>query len=153
MFKRLPILIATVTALGLLVGLLAACGNDGSDREGSNMMSDMSMGHDMDMSGRDNSPSTRPPAEGAREIQVVARSFAFEPSEIEAKVGEELAVSLTSADITHDFVIDELGVHVQADKDAGETGGVRADTAGSYTYYCSVPGHRTAGMEGTLTVA
>lgn len=37
------------------------------------------------------------------------------------------------------------------------TGGSKAVTLtlkpGTYTFYCTVPGHRQAGMEGTLTVS
>ena len=52
----------------------------------------------------------------------------------------------------HDFTIDEFDAHVAADRGETEEGGVTVDEAGTYTFYCSVPGHRSAGMEGTLTV-
>ena len=51
----------------------------------------------------------------------------------------------------HDIVIDGKGKG-----EIVQNGGVsqfQADfTAGSYTFYCSVPGHRQAGMQGKLTV-
>lgn len=46
----------------------------------------------------------------------------------------------------HDFTIDEFDAHVAA---VGETrsGGLRAGAPGRYVFYCSVPGHRQAGMK------
>lgn len=59
--------------------------------------------------------------------------------------------SPNKASIPHDIVIDGKGAGKQV-----SGGGVSEFSAnftpGSYTYYCSVPGHRAAGMEGKLTV-
>jgi plastocyanin len=53
--------------------------------------------------------------------------------------------------IQHDIVIDGLG---KGEVVSSGTSSFKAELeAGkSYTYYCSVPGHRQAGMQGTLTV-
>jgi nitrite reductase (NO-forming) len=55
--------------------------------------------------------------------------------------------------MSHDFVIDELGV--QSDKvNNGETATVQfvADKVGTFEYYCSVGNHRAMGMVGKLIV-
>jgi plastocyanin len=51
----------------------------------------------------------------------------------------------------HDIVIDGLG---NGDEVTNGTSSFKATLAAgkTYTYYCSVPGHRQAGMQGTLTV-
>lgn len=83
---------------------------------------------------------------------MTASNFEFGPSEITAEADEDLALVLSSEDMVHDFTIDELDAYVAADRGEAATGGVSADEPGTYSYYCSVPGHREAGMEGTLTV-
>jgi uncharacterized cupredoxin-like copper-binding protein len=55
----------------------------------------------------------------------------------------------------HDIAIRGNGVDEQGD--IVSDGGVSMITlpdlkAGTYTFYCSVPGHEAAGMKGTLTV-
>ncbi len=54
----------------------------------------------------------------------------------------------------HDVTIDEFGVHVHlhepGDQDVAT---FTVDRAGTFTFYCSVPGHQALGMEGTLRVA
>lgn len=91
-------------------------------------------------------------ADGARRVQVTAEQMSFDPQEITAEVGEDLAIELTSGDMLHDLTIDELDLHVAANGGDTAEGGLTADEPGTYTYYCSVPGHRSAGMEGTLVV-
>jgi uncharacterized cupredoxin-like copper-binding protein len=51
----------------------------------------------------------------------------------------------------HNFSIDELGVDVDIDPGATQEVVVNAPP-GSYEYYCNVPGHKEAGMVGTLIV-
>lgn len=74
------------------------------------------------------------------------------PDQITVQAGEDIAIVLTSADILHDFTIDQIDAHVAADAGDTEEGGLRSEEPGRYTFYCSVPGHRDAGMEGTLVV-
>jgi plastocyanin len=79
--------------------------------------------------------------------------FNWSTNELEAAPGQVIQVTNTGA-MEHDFVIDELGIAEQLPN--GEPVEVTLPddlTVGdTYTYYCSVPGHRESGMEGTLTI-
>jgi plastocyanin len=126
-------LMVAVVALGAFAG----CGSDSSDS-----------GEDGHAHGDE--PGIVP--DSARRIAIDGTSFRFDPETITVGSGDEIAVALTSADIEHDFVIDELDTHVSAGP--ATTSEVLLDTThpGTYTYYCSVDGHREAGMVGTLVV-
>jgi plastocyanin len=78
----------------------------------------------------------------------------FDPSEISAAPGQEIHV-VNEGMMQHDFIIDELGIGTDMLNSGDEqtvTVPDDAEVGQSYTYYCSVPGHREAGMEGTLTI-
>lgn len=92
------------------------------------------------------------PTTDARVIEIEASNFAFDPDTLRADVGEELAISLTSVDSPHDFAIDGLGRVVDVAGDETRVERMRIDEAGKYAFYCTIPGHRAAGMEGTITV-
>jgi uncharacterized cupredoxin-like copper-binding protein len=57
--------------------------------------------------------------------------------------------------LSHDVAIEDSKGETVAKTDVigeGETSAKANLKPGNYTFYCSVPGHREAGMEGTLTV-
>lgn len=92
-------------------------------------------------------------AAGAREIAVNARSFAFAPKRLDVQAGEDVAIVLHSADQLHDFAVERKGVVVTVDGGKTAKGGFRLAKPGRYRFYCSVAGHRAAGMEGTITAS
>jgi uncharacterized cupredoxin-like copper-binding protein len=77
----------------------------------------------------------------------------FDQSELRAKVGETVALRLENSNANgHSFDIDEFNVHVPIPQGKAALALFKPTTPGSYTFYCSVPGHREAGMLGTLIV-
>ncbi len=84
-------------------------------------------------------------------LDISAKNFEFTPRDVTAPAGI-LQVDLTSTDNLHSFVIEGVpGFQLETTNGKTATGKVKLEP-GKYTFYCDIPGHRTAGMEGTLTV-
>ena len=131
-----------ITALATASVLLAACGSSSGSSHGSSMGSAMS-------SGEQNAPVVP----GAPEITVSGKAYSFAPKRIELAAGTDANIALTSTDLPHDVTVVGVGhvVHAQAGKTA--RGGLRITKPGTYTFYCSVTGHRAAGMTGKIVVS
>ncbi len=90
---------------------------------------------------------------GAPALLVTAHDLSFTPREITADGGAAVRLTLHNAGrIVHNLTIDELGVQIVASPGQTESVDLADVPPGSYTFYCSVSGHRQAGMFGTLTV-
>ncbi|MDP9023418.1 MAG: cupredoxin domain-containing protein [Actinomycetota bacterium] len=92
------------------------------------------------------------------EIVAEGGEFFFELTTANAVEGPIKVTFRNVGAAEHNFTIDEAFGDVNSVPPQGNTppGGTDEATldlfAGTWTYYCSVPGHREAGMEGTLTV-
>lgn len=76
----------------------------------------------------------------------------FDPTTLRAPAGDVTLALACEGRVAHDIVIEETGDKVATCNGGGSGAGTVTLEAGDYTYYCSLPGHRGAGMEGTLTV-
>ena len=100
------------------------------------------------------SPAPSPAASSAlTTLSVEARDLSFSPKALEVPAGQPFELTLHNGGrITHNVTIDSPGVQLVVP--AGRTGStvVEGLAPGTYPFYCSVSGHREAGMSGTLTV-
>jgi plastocyanin len=140
--------LAAVAVLGLAALALAACGS-----------SDDSSSTAAETSSSSTDTSTSTSAGGGGETVTFeadpSGQLAFTQSDVSAKAGNDTIEFDNPSSTGHDVVIeDESGNEVaKTDVITDSTATTTADLKpGTYTFYCSVPGHREAGMEGTLTV-
>jgi plastocyanin len=105
------------------------------------------------------SASTARAAAAAHTVKISANPsgmLKFTQSSIKTTPGKVVISFTNKSPLPHDVVLIN-----SKNKVLGKTpifaGGTKSFdvtlTAGKYTYYCSVPGHRAAGMQGTLTVS
>lgn len=99
------------------------------------------------------SPVASPQAELQTSFTVEAGDIYFSEKEITAPADTDLEFEVINVGVAqHDFVIEDTEFATAIlNGGASETITVNLP-AGEYTFFCSVPGHRAAGMEGKLTI-
>ena len=82
--------------------------------------------------------------------------LSYDQKTLTAKAGTVSIDFDNPASIQHDVAVEDSGGKVLGTSDLVSQGKVNLTIGdlkpGSYTFFCTVPGHRDAGMEGTLTV-
>jgi plastocyanin len=91
---------------------------------------------------------------GTLQLAADPTNIAYDKTSLTGKPGKVTIDFKNPSAISHDVVIEEGSTEIAKSELIAEAEtSVTADLApGSYTFYCSVPGHAEAGMEGTLTV-
>jgi uncharacterized cupredoxin-like copper-binding protein len=132
---RIPLLHSAAT-IAVAAVLAAGCGGSGGG-------------------GGSSSAASAPANAQVVEIDVAASGFAFTKTTATANAGTVELKSKNPQSVSHDISIKGHGVDEQGNQVS--SGGVSTVTAdlkpGTYTFFCSVPGHEEAGMKGTLTVS
>lgn len=141
-----------LVALALAAFGLAACGSDDDE--------------DSDSTAAETTETTAPTdtkaagggggAGGTIELSAPADgTFAYDQTELTTSAGTVTVNFDNPAPLSHDVAIEDDGGTVLGETDliSESTTSTTVDLQpGAYTYFCSVPGHRDGGMEGTLTV-
>jgi uncharacterized cupredoxin-like copper-binding protein len=112
-------------------------------------------------------------ANADRTIELALEDIEFSEDDLNVEAGAVVELHLeNTGSLDHDYTMNRLGtpsaveagaggeqrhggsfaVHVALDRGDEATVRLRLEEAGEYVFYCTVPGHRSAGMEGTITV-
>jgi nitrite reductase (NO-forming) len=86
-------------------------------------------------------------------ISISASEFKFSPMTMQAAVGQKVTLTLDNTGVVeHDVTIPSIGLTVLAKPGQTASGEFTFDKPGIIDFFCSIPGHKDAGMKGTLTI-
>jgi plastocyanin len=91
----------------------------------------------------------------ALDIEAAPSGLAYASDSAESKAGKVTVNFTNPQPLTHDVASEDSGGETIGKTELIAEGSDSATVdlkPGEYTFYCTVPGHREAGMEGTLTV-
>ena len=149
---RTPLLALAAAALAALSLGLAACGSDDSADAPPPAATTPAPASTAP------APTTAPDAGAATALDVTADpngSLAFTETSLTAPAGSVTLKLTNDAPVPHNIAVEGDGVEspVSETIQGGASAEITVDLpAGAYTYYCDVPGHRAAGMEGALII-
>lgn len=88
------------------------------------------------------------------EISLGAEDIIWDTISMDAKQGQTISITIQNKGaLDHNFTIEELGLDVDISPGEEQIITFLVDETGEYEYICNVPGHREAGMTGTLTIS
>lgn len=160
MLERRPRISSRALAVGMTLGLLAI----GTSGVVAAMAGPRPIEHGEEAAADDGAEEEGAPAEdGAAAAEEVpegavvfaaGQELAYTEAPTEMPAGES-EIALVLEGLPHNVVFE--GVNNDEPVVEGDSAGVFTGTVtldpGDYTYYCSIPGHRAGGMEGTVTVS
>jgi uncharacterized cupredoxin-like copper-binding protein len=100
-------------------------------------------------------PATTTGAAGGGAVTISETEFKLTPKDATTKAGKVTIDAKNDGQTVHNLEVEGQGVEKKtADLQPGDSAKLSLDLKpGKYEMYCAIPGHRTSGMEGTLTVS
>lgn len=101
----------------------------------------------------DTSTAGRTEESAGEKITVVGKEFSYDPATLTLKAGQPFTIVLkNTGSIEHDITLDDAKFKLTVPGNNTREKGLEVDKPGTYQFYCSLPGHKSAGMKGELTV-
>jgi len=146
--------LAALLVLALVSAALVACGSSSSTTTTSSSSESEANGGAATEGGKEAGGGSAGGATLAFEADPNGE-LAFTTTEASTKAGKVTVDFKNPQSLTHDVAIEDSSGKTIAQTEEigqGETSATANLKPGTYTFFCTVPGHREAGMEGTLTV-